>query len=176
MVEIEDRYTAFDNNTATMQEGDTSYVEFKATAEGSKIVVQNLSYADRTNSRLIGLKIRTNGPATLELSKDIDSTPYYTLTLPDTKGQWKYMTYDMGINHVSYGQLDGDYSLVYMNVKGAGTTVDIDHFNVQAGEQLTPPAFKAGNSDLNIFTFVGAPSEPWIFPLRIPVATDVSCL
>ena len=69
LVEVEDRYTAFDNNTATMQEGDTSYVEFKATAEGSKIAVQNLSYADRTNSRLIGLKFRTNGPATLELSK-----------------------------------------------------------------------------------------------------------
>ena len=49
LVEIEHRYTAFDNNTATMQEGDTSYVEIKATAEGSKLVVQNMAYADRTN-------------------------------------------------------------------------------------------------------------------------------
>ena len=46
--------------------------------------------------------------------------------------------------------------LVYMNVKGEGTTVDIDHFNVKAGAQLTPPVFRAGNSDLNIFTFAGA--------------------
>ena len=36
-------------------------MEIKSTAEGSKIVIQNLSYADRTNYRLIGLKIRTNG-------------------------------------------------------------------------------------------------------------------
>ncbi len=71
LVEVEDRYTAFDNNTATKQEGDTSYVEFNATEEGSKIAVQNLSYADRTNSRLIGLKFRTDGPATLELSNGV---------------------------------------------------------------------------------------------------------
>ncbi|MDQ0874542.1 hypothetical protein QFZ77_003201 [Paenibacillus sp. V4I3] len=156
LVEVEDRYTAFDNNTATKQEGDTSYVEFTATAQGSEIAVQNLSYADRTNSRLIGLKFRTGGPATLELSNGV-AAPYYTLALPDTQGQWKYVTYDMGISQVSYGQLDGDYSLVYMNVKGDGTTVDFDHFNVQAGTGLTPPSFKAGNSDLNIFAFVGSP-------------------
>ena len=62
LVEVEERYTAFDNNASTMQEGDTSYVEIKATAEGSKIAVQNLSYADRTRIPSIGLKIRTNGP------------------------------------------------------------------------------------------------------------------
>jgi large repetitive protein len=157
LVQVEERYTAFDNNTSTVQEGDTSFVEFKATAEGSKIALQNLSYADRTNSRLIGIKFRTNGPATLELSKDLHSTPYYTLALPDTKGLWKYITYDMGINHVSYGQQDSDYSLLYINVKGAGSKVDIDQLNVQAGTQLTPPAFKAGNSDLNMVAYVGTP-------------------
>ncbi|HTG70110.1 MAG TPA: discoidin domain-containing protein [Candidatus Udaeobacter sp.] len=157
LVEPEERYTAFDDNTATVQEGNISYVEFMATPEGSKIAVQNLSYADRTNSRLIGLKFRTDGTAKLELSKEIGSTPYQTLTLPDTKGQWKYVTYDMGISSVSYGQLDGDYSLVYTNVKGAGTKVDIDHFNVKAGEQLTPPVFTTGKSDLNIVAFTGAP-------------------
>ena len=129
---------------------------FKATAEGSKIVVQNCPMPI-VRIPVYWIEVPNERPATLELSKEIGSTPYYTLTLPDTKGQWKYITYDMGISHVSYGQLDGDYSLVYMNVKGDGTTVDIDHFNVKAGEQLTPPVFKAGNSDLNIFAFVGAP-------------------
>ena len=46
LVEIEQRYTSFDNNAATMQEGDTSYVEIKSTAAGSKIVMQNMAYAD----------------------------------------------------------------------------------------------------------------------------------
>ncbi|MFP3126568.1 discoidin domain-containing protein [Ectobacillus funiculus] len=157
LVEIEERYTAFDNNTVIKQEGDASFVEFNATEEGSKIAVLNLSYEDRTKPRLIGLKFRTNGVATLELSKESDSKPFHTLVLPDTKGQWKYVTYDMGISQVSFGQLDKDYSLLYMKVIGDGTTVDVDHFNVKAGEKLTPPLFKGGNAELNIVTFVGAP-------------------
>lgn len=157
LVEVEDRYTVFDQHTATVHEGAASYVQTKATDDGSKFVLLNLSYANRTNSRIIGIKFRTNGTAVLELSKEIGSTPYHTLTLPDTKGQWKYMTYDMGINKVTYGQLDGDYSLLYVKVKGAGTTVDIDHLNVKAGEQLTPPSFKDGASNVNSYAFVGAP-------------------
>ncbi len=153
LVEIEQRYTSFDNNAATMQEGDTSYVEIKSTAAGSKIVVQNMAYADPAANPIIGLKIRTNGAATLELTKGLNSTPYFKMALPDTKGQWKYVTYN--ISQVI--QIDGNYSLLYMNVKGEGTTVDIDHMNIKAGNQLTPPAFKAGNSDLNTFSFVGAP-------------------
>ena len=75
------------------------------------------------------------------------------MALPDTKGQWKYVTYD--ISQVI--QIDGDYSLLYMKVKGDGTTVDIDHINIKASGQLTPPAFKAGKSVMNTFSFVGAP-------------------
>ncbi|WP_261305048.1 OmpL47-type beta-barrel domain-containing protein [Paenibacillus andongensis] len=172
LAEIEDRYTAYDNNTATKQEGTTSYVETKATAEGSKLVVQNMSYPDRTNSLLIGLKIRTSGVATLEFSKEVGSTPYNTLTLPDTKGQWQYITYDMGISHVSYGQVDPDYNLLYMKVKGDGTTVDFDHFNIQAGTQLTPPAFQAGSLDLNIVAYVGE-SVTLDFAATDSSATDV---
>ena len=103
------------------------------------------------------IKVQNKRSGYIRVKQRCSTTPYYTLTLPDTKGQWKYVTYDMGISQVSYGQLDSDYSLVYMNVKGDGTKVDIDHFNVKAGEQLTPPVFRAGNSDLNIVAFAGAP-------------------
>ena len=77
----------------------------------------------------------------------------YTLTLPDTKGQWQYVNYDMGTSF----QVIGITASLYDCKGTAGTTVDIDHLNVKAGAQLTPPVFKAGNSDLNIFTYVGAP-------------------
>jgi hypothetical protein len=143
VIEIEDRYTALDSNTATMQEGTTSFVRFNATESGSKIALTNAS----TNNKTIGFRIRTNGAAKLEMSFSINDT----LTLPDTKGQWSYVTYTMG-------QFQGLGDLVYLNVKGpAGTTVDIDNLNVGAGTQLTAPVFKAGNSDLNTVAFVGAP-------------------
>ena len=51
-------------------------------------------------------------------------------------------------------QFFGD--LAYLKVKGAGTTVDIDHINVNAGAQLTPPVFSAGNAPLKLFTYVGS--------------------
>jgi hypothetical protein len=156
LVQIEDRYTKFDNNSATKQEGDTSYVEVKATKEGSKIAPLSVSYPDRTKPCIIGLKFRTNGIAKLEMSKEIDLTPYNTLTLPDTHGQWRYITYDMGVKKVSFSQMDKDYSILHFNIIGEGTTVDLDYLNVQAGAQLTPPAFKTGNSDLNLFAYVGA--------------------
>ena len=156
LVELEERYTAFDSRSETRQEGSTSYVRFNTTPAGSNIAVQNLSFADRSSSRLIGLLFRSDGPATLELSTRLGGTPYHTLTLPDTEGQWKYITFDMGINHVSYGQLDTDFSLVYMKAAGNGALVDVEHFNVLAKEQLTPPVFKEGKEDLSIDVFAGA--------------------
>lgn len=154
-VEIEDRYTAFDDRTATKQEGDVAYAQVQADPRGSQLVVQNLSYADRSKHRLIGLKFRTDGSAVLQLSKEKDSTPYHTLGLPDTGGEWRYITYDMSLDQVSYGQLDSDYNLLYMKVIGNGTKVDMDHFNVLAGSQLTPPVFTAGASDVDTVGLVG---------------------
>lgn len=156
LVELEERYTAFDSRSETRQEGSASYVRFNTTPAGSNIAVQNLSFADRSSSRLVGLLFRSDGPATLELSTRLGGIPYHTLTLPDTEGLWRYITFDMGINHVSYGQLDTDFSLVYMNVTGNGALVDVDHFNVLAKEQLTPPVFKEGKEDLSIDVFAGA--------------------
>ncbi|WP_254438212.1 putative Ig domain-containing protein [Paenibacillus sp. DCT19] len=157
LVELEDRYTVFDPNSEKKQEGDTSYVQVKATEKGSRLVFQNLSYADRSGSRLIGLKFRTDGKATVTLSKEQNSTPYHMLTLPDTDGEWRYITFDMGINHVTYGQLDNDYNLLYLKVTGSGTTVDLDHLNVLAGQQLTPPSFVLGRDTMDIVTVAGTP-------------------
>ena len=139
--EIEDRYTALDSNSTTKQEGDTSYVEIKATEEGSKFAL----ISSGTGENTIGFKIRTNGIARMELPPGINDT----LTLPDTKGQWRYVTYTK-----SGLQFFGD--IVFFKVKGAGTTVDIDHINVKAGTLLTPPVFTAGSAALQLFTYSGS--------------------
>lgn len=165
LVELEERYTSFDENSATKEEGDNCFIEIKSTEVGSKIALLNLSYPDRTNDCIIGLKFRTNGVARVELSKEIDSEPYTTLTLPDTKGEWKYITYNVGISSVSYSQIDKNYSLVYLNVIGENTVVDIDNLNFEAGTQLTIPIFREGNDELNLFAYVNA---------SIPIKFDFS--
>ena len=135
ILELEDRYTKLDSNTATMQEGDTTFIRFNATEAGSKIAALSFGYA---GSGPYGFKIRTNGVTTFDALGS-------TFTLPDTKGEWKY---------VSLAGSFGD--IVYMTVKGApGITVDIDHVNADPSA-LTPPVFKAGSSDLKIYTYVGA--------------------
>lgn len=136
--ELEDRYTKLDGHSTTKQEGDTTYVEITATDEGSKIAFVGAS----SGERIIAFKIRTNGIATMEVFGD-------TVTLPDTKGQWRYIQYE-------FNEFQGFSDLVYFNVKGNGTTVDIDHINLKAGAQLTPPVFTTGKAPVSLFTYEGS--------------------
>jgi hypothetical protein len=121
-----------------MQEGDTTFVQITGTEEGSRIVL----VASGSSERTVAFKIRTNGVAKMDVFGD-------TVTLPDTKGQWGYISY-------AFNNFQGLGDLVYFTIKGAGTTVDFDHINVKAGVQLTSPAFTAGSEDLNLFTYVGS--------------------
>ncbi|WP_197089581.1 LamG-like jellyroll fold domain-containing protein [Bacillus sp. SA1-12] len=138
LIEIENRYTSLDDNSKTLQEGNTSFVRINATEQGSKIAI----VGSGTDSKTIGLRIRTNGTAKMD--------SIGTLTLPDTDGQWKYVTYTMN-NFQGFGDL------VYLTIKGnAATSVDIDHVNIRAGNQLTPPKFNAGDNSINLFGYAGS--------------------
>ncbi|MDQ0897847.1 LamG-like jellyroll fold domain-containing protein [Paenibacillus sp. V4I7] len=157
--EIEDRYTAFDSNSTTKQEGDTSFAQIKATEAGSKIALVGAGTGEKT----IGFRIRTNGVAKLEMSYSINDT----LTLPDTKGQWRYVTYKMN-------DFQGFGDLAYFKVIGAGTKVDIDHLNYQAGTLLTPPVFSSGNKAVHLFTYAGSQATiNYDFSATDASATDV---
>lgn len=165
-VEIEQRYTALDmedgakkNRSSTKEDSDgTSYISVNAVKKGSRLVLLNMSYPERDkndNILRIGLKVRTNGTSTLELSKEKESVPYHTLYLPDTQGEWRYITYDMGIDTVSFGEVTDNYGLVYMKISGEkGTVVDMDHLNIKADTDLTPPLFDSGYDDVNAVAYV----------------------
>jgi hypothetical protein len=137
-LEIEDRYTKFDSNSTTVQEGDVSFVRVTATEAGSKIAFVGSANGART----VAFKIRTNGTAKLEAFGD-------TITLPDTKGQWRYV-------YVAFNDFQGLGDLAYFTVLGNGTIVDLDHINVNAANELTPPAFTAGNDALDLFGYAGS--------------------
>ena len=133
--EVEDRFTNLDGNSTAMQEGDVSFVRIQATESGSKIALVESG----SGSSVLGYKIRTNGAAKLAASGQ-------TITLPDTQGQWRYV----------YSEGGGLWTLNYFTIIGNGTTVDIDHINVNAANELTPPVFNEGNTPLNLFTYVGS--------------------
>ncbi|KRE35227.1 LamG-like jellyroll fold domain-containing protein [Paenibacillus sp. Soil522] len=136
--EIEVRFTNLDGNSTAMQEGDVSFVRIKAAESGSKIALVQ----SNSGTRVLGYKIRTNGAAKLEAFGE-------TITLPDTQGQWRYVYYNL--------PKDSELrTMNYFTIIGNGTTVDIDHINVNAANELTPPVFNEGNTALNLFAYVGS--------------------
>lgn len=154
--ELEDRFSAFDGQSIAMQDATASFVQINATPAGSRIAL----IGSGANTRNIAFRVRTNGVAVIDAFND-------TITLPDTKGEWKYVTY-------AFNPYQGLHDLLYLTIKGSGTTVDIDHINVQAGTLLTPPVFAAGSADLNIFTHAGSTTTiNTNFSATDPTATDV---
>ncbi len=136
--EIEVRFTNLDGNSTAMQEGDVSFVRINAAESGSKIALVQ----SNSGTRVLGYKIRTNGAAKLEAFGE-------TITLPDTQGQWRYVYYNLPKDHELR-------TMNYFTIIGNGTTVDIDHINVNAANELTPPVFNEGNTALNLFAYVGS--------------------
>jgi hypothetical protein len=131
--EVEERFTALDGNAVAMNDGTTAFLRVTATTEGSKLVVFGYSASGSSYS----VRLRTNGTATF----DLNGVPF---ALPDTHGEWRYLI----IPSTSW-----DYQK--MVITGAGTTVDIDHLNIQASSTLSAPAFTAGAEDLTLYSFAG---------------------
>ena len=119
-------------------EDGASYVRIQATAEGSRVSL----VASGTALKTVALKLRTNGTARIELNGWKDNG----IVLPDTKGQWQYAVLNMN-------EFQGLGDLIYLKATGNGTFVDIDHILLDAAAQLTPPAFAAGKSDLNLYAY-----------------------
>lgn len=154
--EAEDRFTALDDSSIAAQDAGAAFVRVATTAAGSKIVLT--SYAHDTKT--LAFRVRTNGTATMHVFGD-------TVVLPDTKGQWRYVSY--ALNEF---QSLGDF--FEMTFKGAGTTVDFDHLNVNAGAVMTPPVFSAGNKDLSLYTNAGSTATvSYSFAATDATATDV---
>ncbi|HWD78311.1 MAG TPA: discoidin domain-containing protein [Kribbella sp.] len=129
------------------------YVRMQPLPGGTTIAVRTLLYDNRNGYSPVGVRIRTHGTATLQIRKEQGLAPYYTLTLPDTGGAWRYITYDMDTSKLR-GSTGGE-SLAYYTVIGSpNVTVDIDAINLQAKTQLTPPQFAQG-SDVRLIAVAG---------------------
>ena len=132
-------------NTATVvQEGDASFVHVTPTAEGTRIAILS---AD-TDKKTVGLRIRTTGVAEVKMS-GFDK-PWL---LPDTRGEWRYVTYTMG-------GLERFRDIVYLSFKGSpDIKVDLDTLFRNGGGMPTPPVFRSGDKNLEIVAYVGAPVQ-----------------
>lgn len=150
LIEVEERYTAFDTNSQTLHETGADFIRLTATPANTNICLLNFSYGSRSAVMPYGIRVRTNGIATLKLSAGLDSAPYTQIQLPNTQGEWRYVVYDVGTTAVPSGVGD---SLNYVAVEGDATQVDIDKVNVYAGTELSAPAFTEGGANQVIYSF-----------------------
>jgi hypothetical protein len=132
--EAEDRFTALDENSVATSDGTASFVRVMATTAGSRLVV----YGYDSTLPNYAIRIRTNGWAAM----NVWGTMYQ---LPDTKGQWVYVNVP-----------GSPANFVPLTITGNGTTVDIDHLNLQADTLLTPPAFSGGSGNVSVENYVGS--------------------
>ncbi|WP_181801582.1 discoidin domain-containing protein [Streptomyces shenzhenensis] len=157
--ETESHYRALDDGTSTETEtsatggstSTTTYAHVKAKPEGTDLVLLNQFNLPQGT---LALRIRTNGLTTAELRRDAGLTPFRTVPLPDTGGQWRYTT--LTVQDVPQSKYPTDIQLLFLKVRGdSGTTVDIDHLKIGA-KDITPPVFADGAQKKSVSGYVGA--------------------
>ncbi len=166
LLQLDEAYSIIDGSNqikestdliSTRTEGDVEYIRAVASDNDTLFAAYRLMFINRNDTANVALRIRTDGQAKLELKKDKDSVPFHTLNLPDTQGQWKFVTFDMGQQTVSYGQFSALTFMAYFNVLGNGTTVDIDYMDIKADNTLTPPKFRnLAGKDMNLSLVAGS--------------------
>ncbi|UVJ41307.1 putative Ig domain-containing protein [Arthrobacter sp. CJ23] len=139
-VQLETRSSATDGNKLKVKSEDgRTYVQVNATGNGRTIAVRTLMYVSRSGYSPVGIQFRTNGPATLAIGKDPANR--LSVPLPNTHGQWRYVTYDVDAEKLTGKSLGGE-NLAYFTVMGTDDTqVDFDYVNLEAKKQLTVPQF-----------------------------------
>lgn len=143
-VQVTRKGLALDAGTTMTSDAGGTYAEMHASGTGTTLVVHDLAYTDRTKFAPVGLLIRTNTSGThLAIAKDQHTPAFRTITLPNTDGQWRYVTYDVSNTAVHASQV-GD-NIGYYTVTGPDRgTVDIRQVNTLAAAQLSIPQFPQG--------------------------------
>jgi hypothetical protein len=136
-----------DDGTEILAEDGRTFARATADEDGTTSVVSRLMYPG--NSQM-GVLVRTDGPATLEVldkEKPNELNPSETeprtmasLELPDTQGEWRYITYPAAGQNTHFYRVSGD-----------GATVDLDAVMFDAGKHLTPPRFEQARDRLYLW-------------------------
>ncbi|NQX12678.1 putative Ig domain-containing protein [Microbacteriaceae bacterium VKM Ac-2855] len=146
---------AVDKRSTRVTEDGHSFLRMNPSREGATIAIRSLSYGPRTAYSPVAIRIRTTDTSTLQVRSRPGAAPYQTVTLPDTDGQWRYVSYDMATAAVPLWAM-GDNNIAFYTVAGKGKKIDFDLVNLQAPTELTPPRFADGAATTRI-AVQGAP-------------------
>ena len=143
-VDLAIRSTQFDKNASVVKERDHAFVRVTPATEGTRFAVLSCD----SNQKNIGMRIRTNGPALIEMSRFRKSW-----LLPDTRNEWRNVTYRMD-------DLEKLGDIVFLTVKApANTVVDFDQLIREPRNGESAPEFTGGNDEFCIVSCIGVPVE-----------------
>jgi hypothetical protein len=136
-----------------------SFVRLDARRDDAQVAVRRVVYADRSRTALVGVRVRTHGTATLEVSRTSYREPFTTVQLPDTNGRWRHVWFDVASAKVPAAGAN----LVVLRATGGRTHVDVESLLADANGTLAPPAFGDGAS----LDAVAVAGEPWTRDLGV---------
>ncbi|MEU4383986.1 discoidin domain-containing protein [Promicromonospora sp. NPDC023805] len=129
-----------------------SFVRLDARRDDAEVAVRRVVYPDRSRTALVGVRVRTKGTATLEISRTADAAPFTTVQLPDTHGRWRHVWFDVA----SAKAPAAGANLVVLRATGGRTHVDVESLLADANGTLAPPTFGDGAA-LDAVSVAGEP-------------------
>ena len=142
----------------------TGFVRLDAAADDASVAVRRAVWSDRSKASLVGIKVRSEGSATLQLSRTAAEAPFAEIVVPDTAGEWRYVWVDLNVEKTPAAVGD---NIVFLRATGADAQVDVSGVLAQANGVLTPPVF----ADAPAVEVVAVKGEPWT---RTFEATDAA--
>ncbi len=148
----------------SVTEDQHSFLRAKATKRGTTLAVRTMQYGPRDSYSPVAIRVRTTAPATLLVRSTANGTPYQRVNVPNTNGEWRYVTYDMATRVVPVSAM-GDNNIAFYTFSGKAATIDLESVTPQAGTQLAKLAYTMPS-----VTAIGVQDVP----LQVDLAADHS--
>ena len=142
----------------------TAFVRLDAASADAQVAVRRAVWSDRSKTALVGIRVRSDGVARLELARTGGEAPFAEVVVPDTGGQWRSVWVDLHLDKTPGAVGD---NIVFVKATGGDGSVDVAGVLAQANGVLTPPIFE----DAPAVDVMAVAGEPWT---RSFATTDAS--
>lgn len=132
----------------------TEFIRLDAAAEDAQLAVRRAVWSDRNKTSLVGIKVRSDGAATLQAARSSIEEPFAEIVVPDTGGEWRYVWLDLHLEKTRGAVGD---NILFLKATGSDAKVDVVSVLAQANGILTPPTF----ADAPALDVVAVAGEPW---------------
>jgi len=132
----------------------TAFVRLDAGTGDAQLAVRRTVWSDRTKTALVGVKVRSDGMARLQVARTSQEAPFAEIVVPDTGGRWRYVWLDLNVDETPGAVGD---NIVFLKATGSDAAVDVAGVLAQANGVLTPPLF----ADAPAVDVVAVAGEAW---------------